>query len=157
MGLKICGARLGTSRKKTRFLESYEKFDIIRGASRKSENTFVNQLSIRFHKSFLRFSRRASEDHGTPQNTCYSTLEFNSHSPLGVAKRRIPYDRYRNVQKISRSVSPGVRVSVFPDRIPYIFPLEDHPLAARREPSEPEGLMRTVQGYLAHKKLPPPS
>ena len=49
-----------------------------RQGSRKFETSFVNHLSILFHKCGIRFSGPLARDHGTPPNACYSTLIFGA-------------------------------------------------------------------------------
>ena len=85
MWFQILRARLETSRKERRVESCFEPFSLpqhlgvpilalFRGGSQKSEVTFVSQFSILLHKCGLRFFGSPLEDHGTPQNACYSTL-----------------------------------------------------------------------------------
>ena len=83
-GFRFSGRSLERAEQKPRNLESgpqnldfrgqVEKLTLFRGASEKSKIRFVSLLPIMFHNRGLSFIRHPSEDHGTPQNDCYSTL-----------------------------------------------------------------------------------
>ena len=59
---------------------------MFRGEAIKSETTCAKQLSIHFHKCCLRFLGPPAQDHGTPYNACYATLQNVDSKALALTK-----------------------------------------------------------------------